>query len=129
MVYFDSSYLTVSWDSEIDCVYVVWKAYVEGENFRYGLEQGLGLLKEKHSSKWLADLRKLRVVKLADQDWMVSEWLPRAQKAGLKWTATIMPSDILAQMSVSRVKAKAEDNGAAYFDKLEDARQWLRLAA
>lgn len=125
MTYLEEPYLIIRWDETLKCVHMQWRGFVEGEKFRAGLDKGLELLKEKKAQRWLADLEQLRVVSLSDQDWMTKNWLPRATASGLRFTANVLPESVIAQMVVNRIKVNAKDDGAAYFDDMEKAREWL----
>ena len=121
-------FLTIHWDEGNDCVWMEWKQFVKGKEFREGLDEGLGLLKEKGATRWLADTRKLSVLDMEDQDWTIVHWFPRAIRAGLERMAIVRPTKAVAMMSVNDVMRKADLRGlaVAYFDSLEDARAWIR---
>lgn len=91
MVYFNESYLTIHWDELYQCVWMEWKAFAKGENFRTGLNKGLELVIQKKTSRWLADTRNLKVVAQDDQRWTNEDWFPRALAAGVRSMAIVTP--------------------------------------
>lgn len=128
MVHVDTPYLTIRWNKELKCVVMRWKAFVSGEDFRAGLDSGLELVRHKHSTKWLADLRCLGIVSSEDQEWSNQDWLPRALAAGVKYMAVVMPYNVGSRWSVDKSMQDAEDTPLVvrYFDNIERARRWLR---
>ncbi|NJP04710.1 MAG: hypothetical protein HC837_03290 [Chloroflexaceae bacterium] len=131
MVYFDTSYLCIRWDSEINSVLMEWKSFVFGNDFRQGLNKGLELAREKRASRWLADLRKLGVVSQEDQQWSNQDWFPRALAQGIRSMAIVVPENVVAKWSVERIMQKAEEQPlvVTYLASVEEARQWLRSTA
>lgn len=127
MVYFDVSYITIHWDEQLYCVIMEWKRFVEGPDFKKGLNTGLELVQEKGTHKWLADLRRLGVVTQEDQEWSNTDWFPRAITAGLTHMAIVVPHNIIAKWSVDRIMSKVEGTNLTthYFDNVEQAREWL----
>lgn len=129
MEYFDSSYLTIYWNDEGRFVEMKWKKLAAGDEFRHGLDQGLNLLIEKKSNKWLADLRKLGVVEKEDQIWSNENWFPRAYAAHIKYMAIVVPQSVFAKMSMNEImrKVNSEELTIFYHEELNEARQWLAL--
>jgi hypothetical protein len=130
MIHFDAEYLTVHWDTAVQCAVMEWKRYAVSGEFRTGLEKGLELVKQKRARKWLADMRHMGVVSPADQKWSNEDWFPRALAAGIHKMALIVPKSTLAQMSVDTIMSKVPgtDLETAYFDGVEKAKEWLRSA-
>lgn len=127
-VHYNAPFLTIHWDEGNRCVWMEWKQFVKGAEFREGLDKGLELLEDKAATRWLADTRSLSVLDREDQDWTIAHWFPRAIRAGLERMAIVRPSRRTPMMSVNDVMRKADLRGLAveYFDELEDARAWLR---
>lgn len=128
MIHFDEPWLTIYWDELCQAVRLEWKSYVEGEQARQGLEEGLRLFQRKHTSRWLADVRLLGPVRQIDQQWINQDWFPRAIAAGLRSLATVTPRSAIARMSVRQIMSKVNEVDVVnnYFDDLEQARAWLR---
>jgi hypothetical protein len=128
MIYYDKRWLTLHWDETCQAVYAEWKGYVEGDDFRGGLDAGITLLAAKRSSRWLGDTRLMGPVRQVDQKWTNEDWFPRIIAAGLRWLAMIPPQSSIARLSVRNVLSKVNgvDVVTALFDDLESARAWLR---
>lgn len=127
MVYFNEPFLTIHWDENIKAVRMEWKQFAEGRDFQLGLDEGLALASEKNAQRWLADLRNLGPVTLADQKWSNENWFPRALAAGIRAMALVAPHKVVAQLSVRTIMSKVDDKAleTAYFDDVEEARRWL----
>jgi hypothetical protein len=127
MVYLDVAYITIHWDEHLKCVIMEWKRFVEGNDFKKGLNTGLELVQKNSARKWLADLRRLGVVTQEDQEWSNNDWFPRAISAGLTHMAIVVPHNIIAKWSVDRIMSKVAGTNLTthYFDNVEQARDWL----
>lgn len=84
MIASSQPHLTVRWNDQARCVVMEWRSAAEGEASRRGLDAGLELLAARRASGWLADLRNLGHVTVADQQWANEVWFPRAIRAGLR---------------------------------------------
>ncbi len=128
-VHLNHPFLTIYWDSERFCVWMEWKRFVKGDEFREGLEEGLELLRRKGAHRWLADCRNLSVVDLGDQAWTIAEWYPRAVRAGIRRMAIVWPEHSVARASVMDIMGKAQVSGMVVesFYDLAAARDWLTL--
>jgi len=127
MILHDTPFLTIHWLDKVPCILMEWKKFIKGKGYRDGLDKGLELVVEREASLWLADLRKLQVIDIADQDWTNSDWFPRAIAGGITCMAIVVPEDVFAKMSVSSIMKKVEEDGLAvkYFDDKESAQNWL----
>ena len=127
MEHFNSDYLNITLEQEQGMVVMSWKKFVKGTGFRNGLDTGLKLCMEHGISRWLADLRYLKVVDLEDQEWSNSDWFPRAIAGGITSMAIVIPRDVFAKMSVNSIMEKVNDSDLEvhYFEHLEAAREWL----
>ena len=128
MIYLNERWLTVRWDEWSQSVWMEWKAYCEGDEFRSGLDAGLTLLRQRRANRWLADLRQLGPVRQDDQQWSNQDWFPRAIAGGVRWMALVSPRAAVSRLSVKQVMSKVNNVNlvTAYFDDLEVARAWLR---
>lgn len=128
MIYYDEPWLTVHWEEPLQAVWMQWKRYVEGNDYRAGLDAGVSLIREKNASRWLADLRHLGPVRQEDQQWTNTDWFPRAVAAGVRYMALVAPRAAVSRLSVRQIMSRVNDVNliTAHFDELEPARAWLR---
>ncbi len=131
MIYLNERWLTIHWDEALQAVWMEWKAYAEGEEFRSGLDAGIALLRQQRASRWLADLRLLGPVRQVDQECTNHDWFPRAVAAGIRFMALVSPQAAVSRLSVKRIMSKVNnvELSTANFDDLELARAWLRNPA
>lgn len=127
MIYLKRPYVIIYWDDAIRTVGAEWLGYTEKNDFREALNVGYELFIQKRSTRWLADTRNMGPMAPEDQDWVNNDWFPRMIKAGMTRMAVIVARKVVTQMTVRRVLSKVgnKDFTAAYFDDLEDARNWL----
>lgn len=128
MIYFDESFLTLSWDEGANVVCAQWKDTVEGEPMRRGLEVGLELVALKQSEKWLVDSRTLGSIDPADVKWVNDNWIPRAVDAGLRWMAFVLAKKVVMKLTMKSFMARINDRdlSSAYFDDPDEAWGWIR---
>lgn len=123
----DERWITVRWDDSVQAVWLEYKAYAEGEEFRAAHEVALSLVRQKRSSRWLSDSRLLAPITQADQRWMNTDFIPRMIAAGGRWVAIVSPKAAVARLSVKQLASKI--NGINFvtnnFDDIETARRWL----
>lgn len=127
MLYFQDTYVTVSWDESTQAVTVVWKGFVTLDKVRTGLEKALELYQAKGKGKWLADTTQILPFGKEAERWMNEDWFPRAIQAGVKKMALLIPKSSLGKMSLESLMGKVPgtDLTTAYFDNQEAAKKWL----
>ena len=128
MIHLDERWLTIHWDESLQAVWMEWKSYCEGADFRSALDAGLTLIRQKRTSRWLADLRLLGPVRQDDQQWANNDWFPRAVAGGVRFMALVSPRAAVARLSVKQIMSKVDEVNliTAHFDDIEAARAWLR---
>lgn len=128
MLFLDTPYLTIRWDEEIKFVHLTWRGFVEGDDFKHGLNKALELVALKGAKRWFADLREERVIKLEDQQWFTNEWYPRAEASTLKYMAVLEPQNALGRISIDRMRTRMNLQGPieiVHFVTEEEVLQWL----
>jgi len=127
-VYFNSpGVATVRWDQSGGIVMVEWEGWADSEEFTALLEAEIQALSDHGASLLLADCRRQRVLRPADQDRADREWLPRATAAGLKRFAIVLPTSVLAAMNLQDRLGKVPSGTleVGYFDGVKAAQEWL----
>lgn len=128
MAFFNEDFLEIHYNDEDKYVLMKWKGFVHGDSFRLGLNKGLELIVMKKSSRWLADLRNMKVLSLEDQEWSSNNWFPRAIEGGIRKMAIVLPQSALGKMGVKNVMNKVGDIKieTSYFPTIEEAEKWLK---
>ena len=108
-------------------VMVEWEGWADSEEFTALLEAEIQALSDHGASLLLADCRRQRVLRPADQDRADREWLPRATAAGLKRFAIVLPTSVLAAMNLQDRLGKVPSGTleVGYFDGVKAAQEWL----
>ena len=93
----------------------------------------LDLVEEKRCSRLLADGRRMKIIAPGDQAWVEREWLPRSKRAGIRYSALILPKSVVSTMAVNRIMERFTSTGGkeveitrAYFEDVPSAKAWLR---
>jgi SpoIIAA-like len=127
-VYFDAPGVAlVRWDEPGKLVLVEWRGWANPTEFSELLEAEIVGLRKHHATRMLADCRRQKGLRAADQDRANENWLPRALAAGLKRFAVVVPSSGLAAANLKERLGKARPGALelAYFATPEEARDWL----
>jgi hypothetical protein len=120
----------LSVDKSVPCVMVVWKRYVTSAQLRFVHEHILRLLIKHKMRAVLGDDTVLPTIHADDQRWIVEDWMPRAQAAGLKACASKRPLSYFGKLAIHRVHSVAPDGvELRSFERIEDARGWLQSTA
>lgn len=129
MVYFEDKNWLIEWDEIRKWVKVDMIGFVQGEAHRNGSMKVVELLKQKKATKILTDTRQAKVLGLAEQKWVNEVWVPMMKAAGMRYTATVLPQNVIAQMSINAIaktNKTVTDLENAYFGTMEEAQDWLR---
>ncbi|MDB5282940.1 MAG: hypothetical protein JWO06_2015 [Bacteroidota bacterium] len=104
-----------------------WKGYATSEQFRQGTEIMLNLLIENRATKVLADVEDMVIIGQDDQQWMETQFLPRAIKFGFKAIALVKPKNYFNKVAVETISYKVDKDKLAinFFDTVEEAKEWL----
>lgn len=123
----ETPYVSVHWESAGPWVFVTWKAWANATEYRAAHEAILDAIRKHHASKLLIDARNAKVISEADQQWLKTDWIPRAVAAGRRWTAVVMPASALVKTIVESIDKRPADKTveARYFDTTDQARVWL----
>jgi hypothetical protein len=121
----DNPICTVNYDPRIPAVVVVWKRYVTSLQLRFVHEKLLEMIIKHGAHKVLGDDTELSVIHPRDQDWILTDWMPRAFQAGLKAAASKRPSGYFGRLSTTRIQAQADELMHQAFDDIGSARDWL----
>jgi hypothetical protein len=133
-VFYDSPFITVSWEPELQYVLVRWKKYAEGEDYRVGLNKVIELFQLRNSALLLSDSRQQGVISAEDQTWTTQEWRTKVGAVGLRKIAILPPEKAIAQLSLNKIlktsAAITDSTGdivfqSAYFSDIEQAEAWL----
>jgi hypothetical protein len=106
-----------------------WTGFLKGDEYRALMDRAIALLAQHGVSKVLADVSQLRPLVPADMSWTTEDWAPRAVAAGMRELAVVLPHNVFAQLSVTRVVESLGDERivTAQFDDVRNALGWLEM--
>ena len=119
----------VTFLSEVGCVKIEWIDMPTSDEFRNGCNVALELMSEKGVHKFLVDNSKAKLFSIRDQQWLNEEWLPRAEKAGYRYSATFLgQSDAFVKFAVQNIAGKRDSSkfSSKFFVTQAEAVEWLK---
>lgn len=119
----------VTYLDDVECVYVQWFDLPLSDVFRKGSDTVIELLKVNGSSKVLVDNSKAKLFSVTDQKWLNEDWLPRSEKAGYKYSATILgETDAFVKFAAQSIANKRDQSKfvSKFFKSSNEAMDWLR---
>lgn len=129
MIYFENDAAIIFVLPEKNLAVTKWKGFASTEELRKLLDEALNLLENYTIHYWLNDNRLMKVVRPADQEFVVNEWLPKyLQKSVIKKSVTIESEDIFSKMSSESMLRQADKMipfDMATFKTYKEAISWL----
>ena len=121
-------FLIISWDDSCQSLVTEWKGgFVNKEKYIEGMNAALKLFVELKCKKVLSNTKEAGVLGVDTQKWVKEDFFPRFIAAGVRYFATVVPSDSLAQMSIKALSSTAQGGlKTNSFDNVEAAQKWLR---
>ncbi len=120
-------HLTVSWLERYRATLNTWTGFLQGAEYCKRMDLCLELLKQMSGTAIVANVQQFRPIVQADQDWSNDDWAPRAVKAGLERMVVVLPSNLFAQITVTRVVQRLDQSPIrlAQVAEILDALRWL----
>lgn len=119
---------SVEYDPELECIISSWHGYASSNQFRAICERALDLVKKHNVKKGISDNRGMSIIAAPDQEWVLKDYLPRVLETGYYASATILPTDHFAKVSLDEISSKisGKEIKQKYFDNISDAKEWIR---
>lgn len=119
----------IYFDKDLETVVMKWTGYTTSNQFREGTELMLNILIKNNCNKVLANVKDMTLIGSEDQQWLDSNFLPRAIQFGFKKIAIIKPSSYFNKVAIDSVSEKIDKNNLTvqHFDTLEEATGWLNI--
>ncbi|MFB9863136.1 hypothetical protein [Rufibacter immobilis] len=126
-IYYEAEGLVLSYDEGQQVAYAVWNGFLNSQEFREATLKCVELMEEKGILRWLADNRKMKAIRQADQQWFVDNILPRILRSPLLRMATLVSEDLFNKMAVERLLQRTGEVQLALrdFDSEAEAMVWL----
>ncbi len=107
---------------------LIWKRIITSSEYKEGFKIILNTIQERDIAFLLTDTSKQGVISPEDRQWLETEMIPPAIKAGLKYSATVLDKNIFKQIYMSKIVDASKKTGMEafkLFDDIEKAREWL----
>ncbi|RFP66086.1 hypothetical protein D0N36_05015 [Hymenobacter lapidiphilus] len=138
----DSALITETYGSmllapEVPCLIVQWHTFANRQQFRSFMDRSLELyIQEGQRTRplgLLGDTRQVGAVTPDGQNWLRTNWNPRAYAAGIRHMGFVASESIFGQISVQSYTDNTEAANAyainiAHYNTLPEAKQWLHQA-
>src|SRR5258707_11475709 len=98
----------IYFNEEINSVVMEWDGYATSEQFKEGTELMLNTLIKNNSTKVLADVKDMVLIGMEDQQWLDTNFLPRAVKFGFKAIAIIKPDNYFNKVAIESISYKVD---------------------
>lgn len=129
---YQNVHVRVRVDCSVHLLQQTWIGLPTSENFRDGSLASMALAKRHQITRWLIDLRQLRLFNPVDLHWFIQQWLPQS-RSGLphKVRVAIVLTDLnqFSKMGSDLIiRALTSTNNALscrYFIDDADASNWL----
>lgn len=118
----------VYFDAEVNCVVMEWDGYSTSAEFRQGTELMLNTLIGHRANFVLADIKNMTLISGEDQQWLETQFLPRAISFGFSGLAIIRPDNYFNKVAVESIyyKVDKEKLAISFFDNVNEAKLWLK---
>jgi hypothetical protein len=129
--FYKDDYATIELDDELPCVKLTLNGVPRfSEHYQLVQKKRLELMHQEIKNfdilHMLTDSRTAGPVLNEDVDYFKSEVMPEMEKAGIKYLAIIMPTGVFTRLTVKEMTADARSVEVKTFDRMQDARAWLR---
>ncbi|MDF9796602.1 hypothetical protein OKW21_001865 [Catalinimonas alkaloidigena] len=127
MEYFKNEFAMINYLDDVKTVELVWKQTTNSQKYREIFAKGVEALEKYQISNWLSDTTDQGLVSPEDRKWLESHMIPTAVQKGLRNIAVLVSKDVFKKYYVDSVRKHVEKSHLCmqYFDKREDAIQWL----
>src|SRR5688572_18449564 len=133
---FENDYASISYDAELDAIALHFKKQALPKEFININQKVLDLFKTLTTNKFYVDTRKIGVVSLEGQQWVINNLFPGmlAHLKGRKLyhVQVVNPSEIFGRVAAGNIKTKASTNHEPQnliiesFDSEQEAKNWLK---
>ncbi|WP_375561285.1 hypothetical protein ACE193_01665 [Bernardetia sp. OM2101] len=120
--------LRIYYNEKANCIITRSIGFVYDMELKTFLDKILIFLKEKNTNKLIVDLTYRQTYTDEDQNWIDTNWFPRALQAGLTYFGYVIPNDLFMQMSADEILVKRKGSvNVIPFGNLEKAVEWIKI--
>lgn len=121
---------------EVPCIIIAWTKFANSEQLRHLMNETLSQYVAERKRRpgpigWIADSRGLGAIRSDDQQWLHTDWNPRAYQAGVQYIAIVEAESVFGKISAQQYVTNVMHSEDYTFHTrnvptLEAAKQWLR---
>jgi hypothetical protein len=129
MKQFENEFVKVELINDSTALLITWSGFIPSEKYRDALTRSLEIAKKYKIKNWVSDIKAMKVIAMADQEWASTEWLVKAVTGGCYHKqAVIMADDIFGQASAKKILATVANQEIEIqnFNNIQDAKAWLQ---
>ncbi|MDW8205056.1 MAG: hypothetical protein RMJ87_08520 [Cytophagales bacterium] len=129
----DNNYLKIQIHDNM--VIMEWVGHVDTIDYRLGHQVFLDTVLKTNSSVWFLNYKQSGDITYEDSEWTIHDWLPKAIEAAknVEKISVIVPENIFNKIPVriitSKISAEYPQAEVAFFNNVEEAKQWLMPTA
>ncbi len=122
-------YYSVEYDQANGWNYSTWTGYVTVEEVKQACLEGLALISSNRCPDLLNDNSLISGPWSGANEWIATEWMPKALGMGLKWFAHVVSPNVFSALSASQLVSRVEGMNfeMRIFETRTEAQQWLRI--
>lgn len=120
--------LRIYYNEKANCVITRSIGFVYDIELKNFLDKIIVFLEEHKTNKLIVDLTYRQTYTDKDQNWIDTNWFPRALQAGLTYFGYILPNDLFMQLSADEILVKRKGSlNVVPFGNLEKAIEWIKV--
>jgi hypothetical protein len=121
------SFVHISFDTQNRIIYAKWTGFLKIEDTKRACRVLIDFIKQNRLSLHLSEQTELKVLSKDVQEYLVNNFFPEAEQAGLRKLAVQLSEDIFAQATVANVNTKSSSGKLQInsFGSAQKALDWL----
>ncbi|HEY9045333.1 MAG TPA: hypothetical protein VIN08_05535 [Ohtaekwangia sp.] len=114
-------------DTTTNLIIAKWNGFLKGEDVRKGCSLLMDYILDKNLKIHMSDHRQLKILSKEVQSYLVNEWFPQAEQAGLQKIGAIVADDVFAAATVNKVNSEAHVGALRInmFNSETECEKWL----
>jgi len=127
-MYLVKPYIKVGWHEPSGTIVHCWNGFATFEEILEVGKRTLSAVQQQHATKVLYDTRAMEVLDDRSRDYISGSFTIQMIRAGIHYSATVMPEDPFAQHSIQVIKERMERHlpeRVKYFKTFNKAVDWL----
>ena len=109
---FENNVGLVYWDLEIQCIVLELKQCDCTTEYRPFMERVLQEIRDRGSTKFLADMSQMSEIGVDDLLWTETDWFVRLKEAGVKHVAVVSPEPQDSYISLEKLTEGVDPNAS-----------------